>query len=108
MIGTVPEPGRDPKVCVPNHYIPILPNLQGKERQGATEASWAEFRGNGGGSEKETSSSGVGRGQHGFGIPGRGASLCLVLREHVGGGGKAAFEAGEWAGVGHRGCHGPA
>lgn len=22
--------------------------------------------------------------------------------------GEAAFEAGEWAGVGHRGCHGPA
>lgn len=39
--------------------------------------------------------------QDGFGIPDRGISMSLKLREHIGE--EAGFEAGSWAGRGHRG-----
>lgn len=32
MVGTVPEPGLDPEVCVLNRCIPLLPKLLGKHR----------------------------------------------------------------------------
>lgn len=37
----------------------------------------------------------------GFGIPDKGISMSLKLREHIGE--EARFEAGSWAGGGHRG-----
>ena len=37
----------------------------------------------------------------GFGIPDRGISMSLKLREHIGK--EAGFEAGSWARGGHRG-----
>lgn len=52
---------------------------------GASEVMWEGPRGIGTGSKKERRSSGVNRAQRGSGVPGRGNSVCLELRKHVGG-----------------------